>query len=268
MMTEDELPQIYLGEENPVPEEVEEYAGRGARERTRVKYDDGLTEEQWVMAVDNDEDTIEDAIARRNATIEKRRNNKEKKTKRANGLDATPDTSRESSEVPVSRKRIRGKTNGFKRKADEEVEEPAAKRKRGGVRKTADNLSTSGRNTLQKILDVVYNHLKDYEVQIPIPADESDDDDDEPLPPTRLIIEPFMKLVPKSQYPDYYMIIKQPISMDMIKKKINKEEYSNLREFRNDVGLLCNNARTYNEDGSVIFQDANDIEVSTRHNNA
>ncbi|KAL9631568.1 MAG: hypothetical protein Q9204_004178 [Flavoplaca sp. TL-2023a] len=262
LMAEDELPQIYLGEENPVPEEVEEYAGRGARERTRVKYDDGLTEEQWVMAVDNDEDTIEDAIARRNATIEKRRNNKEKKAKRANGLDATPDTSRESSEVPVSKKRIRGKTNGFKRKADEEVEEPAAKRKRGGVRKAADNLSTSERNTLQKILDVVYNHLKDYEVQIPIPADESDDDDDEPLPPTRLIIEPFMKLVPKSQYPDYYMIIKQPISMDMIKKKINKEEYSNLREFRNDVGLLCNNARTYNEDGSVIFQDANDIEAA------
>ncbi|KAL8922872.1 MAG: hypothetical protein Q9172_003378 [Xanthocarpia lactea] len=261
LMAEDELPQIYLGEENPVPEEVEEYAGRGARERTRVKYDDGLTEEQWVMAVDNDEDTIEDAIARRTATIEKRRNNKEKKAKRASGLDATSETSRESSEVPVSKKRNRGKANGFKRKADEEVEEPAAKRKRGGVRKAVDNLSNSERNTLQKILDKVYNYLKDYEVKIPPQPDESDESDDDD-PPTRLIIEPFMKLVPKNQYPDYYMIIKQPISMDMIKKKINKEEYSSLREFRNDIGLLCNNARTYNEDGSVIFQDANDIEAA------
>ncbi|KAL8734865.1 MAG: hypothetical protein Q9166_001217 [cf. Caloplaca sp. 2 TL-2023] len=259
LMAEDELPQIYLVEENPVPEEVEEYAGRGARERTRVKYDDGLTEEQWVMAVDNDEDTIEDAIARRNATIEKRRTNKEKKAKRASGLDISPETSRESSEAPVSKKRNRGKANGFKRKAEEEVEEPAAKRKRGG-RKTMDSLSNSERNTLQKILDKVYNHLKDLEVSIPPQEGESEDDDDDP--PTRLIIEPFMKLVPKSQYPDYYMIIKQPISMDIIKKKINKEEYSGLRDFRNDIRLLCNNARTYNEDGSIIFQDANDIEAA------
>ncbi|KAL8772646.1 MAG: hypothetical protein Q9209_002307 [Squamulea sp. 1 TL-2023] len=262
LMAEDELPQIYLSEENPVPEEVEEYAGRGARERTRVKYDDGLTEEQWVMAVDADDGAmaLEDAIAKKSATIEKRRTNKEKKAKRASGLDISPETSRESSEVPASKKRNRGKANGFKRKADEEVEEPAAKRKRGGVRKVVDNLTNSERNTLQTILDKVFNHLKDLEVPIPPQPDESDDDDDDP--PTRLIIEPFMKLVPKSQYPDYYMIIKQPISMDMIKKKINKEEYSNLREFRNDVELLCTNARTYNEDGSVIFQDANDIEAA------
>lgn len=263
LMGEDELPNIYLGEENPVPEEVEEYAGRGARERTRVKYDDGLTEEQWLMAVDNDEDTLEDAIARKNATIEKRRTNKEKKARRATGADITPETSRESSEVPVLKKRNRGKVNGSKRKAEEEMEEPAAKRKRGGgarSTKATDNLSTTDRNTLQKILDNVYQYLMDFEVEIPAQPGESSDDDDEP--PTRAIIDPFVKLVPKNQYPDYYMIIKQPISMDMIKKKISKEEYSSLREFRNDIRLLCNNARTYNEDTSIIFQDANDIETA------
>ena len=261
LMAEDELPTIYLGEENPEPEEVEEYAGRGARERTRVKYDDGLTEEQWLMAVDNDEDTIEDAVARKNATIEKRRNNKEKKVKRAAGMDISPESSRESSEVPVLKKRNRGKVNGSKRKAEEEVDEPASKRKRGGARpsKSADNLTTAERNVLQKILEDVYQHLMDVEVEVPPQPGESSDDDDDP--PTRGIIDPFIKLVPRNQYPDYYMIIKQPISMDMIKKKINKEEYSNLREFRNDIRLLCNNARTYNEDTSIIFQDANDIEV-------
>lgn len=264
LMAEDELPNIYLGEENPVPEEIEEYAGRGARERTRVKYDDGLTEEQWLMAVDNDEDTIEDAVARKNATIEKRRSNKEKKARRAAGLEITPESSRESSEVPVSKKRNRGKVNGSKRKAEEEMDEPAAKRKRGGARpsKAVDSLNATERNTLQKILDNVYQHLMDLEVEVPLQPGESSDDDDEPQ--TRGIIDPFIKLVPKNQYPDYYMIIKQPISMDMIKKKINKEEYSNLREFRNDIRLLCNNARTYNEDTSIIFQDANDIEVRAR----
>ena len=28
----------------------------------------------------------------------------------------------------------------------------------------------------------------------------------------------------------------------------------------NDIHLLCQNARTYNEDGSLLYQDANDIE--------
>jgi ATP-dependent helicase STH1/SNF2 len=32
---------------------------RGARERTRVKYDDGFTEEQWLNAIDDDEDSPE-----------------------------------------------------------------------------------------------------------------------------------------------------------------------------------------------------------------
>lgn len=266
LMGEDELPNIYLGEENPVPEEVEEYAGRGARERTRVKYDDGLTEEQWLMAVDNDEDTLEDAIARKNATIEKRRTNKEKKAKRVGGADISLETSRESSEVPVPKKRNRGKMNGSKRKAEEDMDEPVAKRKRGARPSRAmDSLTSSERNTLQKILDNVYQYLMDLEVDVPVqPGDSSDDEDG---PRTRGIIDPFIKLVPKSQYPDYYYIIKQPIAMDMIKKKINKEEYSSLREFRNDIRLLCNNARTYNEDTSSIFQDANDIEVCVHSNN-
>jgi ATP-dependent helicase STH1/SNF2 len=49
--------------------------------------------------------------------------------------------------------------------------------------------------------------------------------------------------------------------MDQIQKKIKKEEYPTLGAFMADVKLLCNNARTYNEDGSGLFQDANVIEV-------
>ena len=57
------------------------------------------------------------------------------------------------------------------------------------------------------------------------------------------------------------MIIQNPIAMEMIKKKINREDYQSVDEFRDDIHLMCQNARTYNEDGSVLFQDANDIEV-------
>lgn len=260
LMAENELPDIYLQEDNPVTEETEEVvAGRGTRERARVKYDDGLTEEQWLMAVDNEEDTYEDAIAKTKAKIDKRNANKEKRAKQASGMDSSPDPSRDSSEAPMPKKRNR-KVNGAKRKAEDEVDDgPASKRKRGGRQsKASEVLSPNERALLQKIINNVYQHLMDLEVELP--AEPSDDEDDDG-PPTRGIIDPFVKLVPKAQYPDYYIIITSPIAMDVIKKKINKEEYSSLKEFLDDIRLLCTNARTYNEDGSVLFQDANDIEV-------
>jgi ATP-dependent helicase STH1/SNF2 len=255
LMGEDELPDIYLADDNPVDQnEVEEYVGRGARERKVTRYDDGLTEEQWLMAVDADDDTIEDAIARKEAKIERRRQNREKRVRK--GPDSSPERSRESSETPQPKKRRKGPIP--KRKAEELVEDtPPAKRKKGRQsNRLADNLSGVERTALQKILNNVYQAL--IELQQEIPADSSDSEDE---PMMRSIIEPFLKPPPKSQYPDYYMIIHNPIAMDIIKKKINREEYPNLREFRDDIHLLCQNARTYNEDGSILFQDANDIEV-------
>ena len=43
---------------NPAAREIEEIVSRGPRERTRVKWDvwdDGLTEEQWLEAIGNDD---------------------------------------------------------------------------------------------------------------------------------------------------------------------------------------------------------------------
>ena len=122
--------------------------------------------------------------------------------------------------------------------------------------KAVETLSSAERTKLQKILNNVYQYLMDLEAEVP---GESSDDEDGPL--TRGIIDPFIKLVPKTQYPDYYVVITNPIAMENVQKKINRHEYQSLREFRDDIRLLCNNARTYNEDGSVLFQDANDIEV-------
>ncbi|OJD26351.1 hypothetical protein ACJ73_02266 [Blastomyces percursus] len=259
LMVEEELPDIYLAEDNPAPEEVEEYAGRGARERKVMKYDDGLTEEQWLMAVDADDDTIEDAIARNEAKMDRRRQNKEKRARKAQGLDSSPEPSRESSEAPQQPKKRR-KGPVPKRKAEDAIDETPVKRKKGRLSKAAmaaaDTLAPSERAILQNILNKVYQSLIELEQELP--ADSSDSEDG---PVTRSIIEPFMKPPPKSHYPDYYMIIQTPIAMDMIRKKINREEYRSVKEFREDIRLLCSNARTYNEDGSVLFQDANDIEA-------
>ena len=257
LLSDAELPEIYLTEGNPVIEEAEEIAGRGARQRTQVKYDDGLTEEQWLDAVDADDDTIENAVARKQARLAKRQANKEK---RAKG-EESPAPSRDSSEAPLPKKRGR-KPTMEKRKAEEAVldEGPPAKRKRGKQNKAlVDSLGSHERATLQKILNNVFKGLMALEA----PSDSEEDEDGEKLG-KRAIIGPFVKLPPRHIYADYYLIITNPISMDQIKKKIQKEDYSSLKEFREDVRTLCNNARTYNEDTSALFQDANAIEVSLK----
>jgi ATP-dependent helicase STH1/SNF2 len=268
LMGEDELPDIYLQEDNPVPEEVEEYQGRGARVRTVAKYDDGLSEEQWLMAVDADDDTIEDAVARKQARIEKRRTNKEKKFRKMQGIESSPEPSVDGDETPQPKRR--GRKPGPQKRKIEEVEEeplPASKRKRGGppgrksTNANGDSMSTSDRNLLQKALRSVFESLKALEVEESDDPDDSQPDDSDQDPPTRLIIHPFLVLPPKKDYPDYYHFIQSPISMAEIEAKIKKERYGSLAELRADVSLLARNARTYNEDGSLLFQDAGIIEV-------
>ena len=257
LMEEDELPDIYLQEDNPVTEEIEEIAGRGARERAHVRYDDHLTEEQFLMAVDDDEDTVEDAIARKAQKIDKRNQNKDKRARKATGAESDSDPSRESSIVPSGRKR---KSMSSKRKADDDIDdEPAPKKKRNATKpsKAVETLSSKERQLLQRIMLSNYKALQDLEEEV---ADEQPSDDEEG-PVTRGLIDPFEKPVPKAMFPDYYVLIKQPICLDQIKKKIDKEQYQSLRDYRDDIGLLCTNARTYNEDGSTLWVDANKIEV-------
>jgi ATP-dependent helicase STH1/SNF2 len=241
LLGESELPDIYMNEDVPVVEEVEEIKGRGARERTRVKYDDGLTEEQWLEAVDNDEDTIEAAIARKEAKQARR------KGKGGSVAGNSPVPSRESSEEPVPKKRGRKPKVPEKRKIDElsaNGDAAPPPRKRGRPAPVRETLSPDQREILQNILDKIHDDVIELK-------DDSD----------REIILPFLTRPDKHEYPDYYMYIKNVICIDDIKDKINRKVYQNLKQFRQDVGLLCANCRTYNEDGSLLYQDANQIEV-------
>ena len=251
LLGESELPDLYLNDDDvPVVDDTEENYGRGARERTRVKYDDGLTEEQWLEAVDDDEDTIEAAIARKDAKVARRAANKEKRMRSGESVE-TPPASRESSESPPPKKRGR-KPKAEKRKADEASldGDQAPPRKRGRIAKAPDGLPSEERAVLQKILNSVYEALIDLE-----------ETSDDPDVPDRGIIDLFLDLPDKTDYPDYYVIIQHPICMNMVKKKINRKEYQSLRQFRADIGLMCANCRTYNEDGSMLMLDANLIEV-------
>ncbi|KAJ5745304.1 hypothetical protein N7520_010486 [Penicillium odoratum] len=265
LMCEEELPDIYLQEDNPVTEEVEaEVYGRGARERKVTRYDDGLSEQQFLDAMEGLEEgrlTLEQVIEKNERRAAERAARKDKKHKKAQGADSSPEPEPsiidEDEEETPQRKQGRRRGPPPKRKAEEAIEEnPQPKRKRGRQPKVPETLSSADRATLTRIVSSTIQALKDMEQEIPAEGSESEDG-----PLLRAIIEPFMKIPPRSQYPDYYMIIKNPIAIENIERKLKRDDYQSLKEFRDDVHLLCQNARTYNEDGSVLFQDANDIEA-------
>lgn len=60
----------------------------------------------------------------------------------------------------------------------------------------------------------------------------------------------------KKDYPDYYLIIKNPIDLKTIKRRIKSDYYTTMDEFRDDMELLFSNAKTYNVENSQVYQDA------------
>ena len=223
-----EVPLPRFGHRRPIAKR-DDHHGHGARIRTVRRYDS-----------DSESDTIVEVPARRDAG-----------TRLAWDLESSPEPSRESSEEPQPKRRGR-KPGPQKRKAEE--------RKRGRQSKTNDMLSSSDRSTLQRALKTVYDALMGLEVEDSDDTEDSAPESDDG-PPTRLVIGPFAELPSKKDYPDYYLIITQPIAMAQIENKINKHQYQNLKELGQDVTLLATNARTYNEDGSLLYQDANAIQV-------
>eukprot|EP01117_Protostelium_nocturnum_P000340 TRINITY_DN103_c0_g4_i4.p1 TRINITY_DN103_c0_g4~~TRINITY_DN103_c0_g4_i4.p1 ORF type:complete len:1548 (-),score=441.14 TRINITY_DN103_c0_g4_i4:36-4301(-) len=74
----------------------------------------------------------------------------------------------------------------------------------------------------------------------------------------RILSLVFMKLVPRKEYPDYYKIIKKPMSFNKIQENIKK--YRNANTMKDDFLLVFSNAKTYNEVDSVIYNDANTLQ--------
>merc|ERR1711964_200256 len=277
LMAESELPEIYMSDGNPISDEPEEIKGRGARERTRVKYDDGLTEEQWLQAVDDDEDSPEAAAARKQARKERRENNRLKRAGELPGsIENSPAGSRDSTEEPEPEptpKKGRGRKPGKveKRKADDLDDEPPAKRRRGPTGRPSkggasnDSMTPKHRSTLQASLRKVYDAVMKITVVVQSESDESDEEgpSDENKGPY-VLVGPFVSLPSKKAFPDYYGIIKEPIALKTMEKKINKEEYSSLGDLLRDVRLMVSNAKTYNEEASAICIDAVKIQDEIR----
>jgi hypothetical protein len=83
----------------------------------------------------------------------------------------------------------------------------------------------------------------------------------------------FLTLPSKRELPDYYKVIRMPIALDTIEKKLERLEFPNLTSLESYFKRMVSNAKEYNERGSEIFDDAERIRKAlsnymTKHNPA
>lgn len=72
----------------------------------------------------------------------------------------------------------------------------------------------------------------------------------------RVISAEFQKLPSRKLYPDYYQLIKKPIALSGIQSNLNDGEYVTLDLMKEDLLQMCNNAKRYNQRGSILYSDA------------
>ncbi|KAL4069226.1 SNF2 family N-terminal domain-containing protein, partial [Scleroderma citrinum] len=252
----EELPECYQIDEPFEPKEMDDaLEGRGQRRRNVVNYNDGLSDEQWIMAVEDGEDLQE--------LVDRTRGKKERRL--ANRLikeSETPGRSTPASETGRKGRKGKGKAP--------EYETPAAsgKRKRGTKamsvtpsvneeedddrdskrRKTkAPELPPAIRDKMKKAFNEAYKAV--------LACEDVDG---------RKRCELFRELPDKKvcycDYPDYYQLIPHPIAISTLRKRMNANYYKSITHFREDWKLMFDNARTYNQEGSWVYVDAEEME--------
>ncbi|KAI1454643.1 hypothetical protein F4805DRAFT_438903 [Annulohypoxylon moriforme] len=79
-------------------------------------------------------------------------------------------------------------------------------------------------------------------------------------PNGELLIVPFERLPDKQATPDYFAAIKNPIAMDLIKRKAKRKKYQNVDQALRDLDLMFDNAKQYNEEDSQLYNDAVELQ--------
>lgn len=69
----------------------------------------------------------------------------------------------------------------------------------------------------------------------------------------------FQTLPDRRDFPDYYRVVKYPISLSEIENKMVSRKYDTSDEFFADLERMCDNAMIYNEDESEVWRDARQI---------
>lgn len=79
-----------------------------------------------------------------------------------------------------------------------------------------------------------------------------------------LKILPFERLPDKAAMPEYYQEIKNPIAMDLIKRKAKRKKYQSVDQALKDLELMFENAKSYNLEDSQVYKDAVDLQIQAR----
>uniref|UniRef100_A0A674H9I8 SWI/SNF related, matrix associated, actin dependent regulator of chromatin, subfamily a, member 4 n=1 Tax=Taeniopygia guttata TaxID=59729 RepID=A0A674H9I8_TAEGU len=231
LMEEDELPSWILKDDAEVErltceEEEEKMFGRGSRHRKEVDYSDSLTEKQWLKAIE--EGTLEE--------IEEEVRQKKSSRKRKREPEGPAGT------APGGRAR-------------DKDEESRKQKKRG--RPPAEKLSPNPPPLTRKMRKIVDAVIKYKDRCLEVPGGRP------PLTPFsprsssgRQLSEVFIQLPSRKELPEYYELIRKPVDFKKIKERIRNHKYRSLNDLEKDVMLLCQNAQTFNLEGSLIYEDS------------
>uniref|UniRef100_A0A8C8BB67 SWI/SNF related, matrix associated, actin dependent regulator of chromatin, subfamily a, member 4 n=1 Tax=Otus sunia TaxID=257818 RepID=A0A8C8BB67_9STRI len=239
LMEEDELPSWIIKDDAEVErltceEEEEKMFGRGSRHRKEVDYSDSLTEKQWLKVY-----MVQAA------------------SPRARGLATSFPLPRargaiEEGTLEEIEEEVRQKKSSRKRKRDTDVgsatpttstrsrdkDDDSKKQKKRG-RPPAEKLSPNPPNLTKKMKKIVDAVIK-YK-------DSSSG---------RQLSEVFIQLPSRKELPEYYELIRKPVDFKKIKERIRNHKYRSLNDLEKDVMLLCQNAQTFNLEGSLIYEDS------------
>ncbi|KAG8763856.1 hypothetical protein FRC11_011004 [Ceratobasidium sp. 423] len=246
MMTFQELPEVYQRDEPYEPPEAELKAtGRGARERKAVSYNDGLTDDQWILAMEEgeDPDDFDDAPPRRSRATSRREGasgsvtpapeERNKRGKKAKGKGRADD---------LSGKRKRGKAQSPEPSSDEEEDDTRTQQKRRRTQNPgagAPPVPQVMRDRMKAAFQACHQAVQALWID------------------GRQRCDLFKELPDKKMYPDYYDVIHRPIAMSHMRKRAASGYYKTVQHYRDDWRLMFNNARTYNQEGSWVYEDAN-----------
>ncbi|KAL6930175.1 hypothetical protein ACO0SA_001582 [Hanseniaspora valbyensis] len=274
LITKEELPAVFTEDvsshfNKPVVEEIE-----GSRVKKRVRYDDGLSERQWLRAIDNEED-LEELIAKK----EKRR----RTASQNNGIKYNEDDSsaEDSDEVLEEVEDDIDNDNEFEVDQEEKDDEPAVAaeeeeeyipKKRGRKRKIVvvekedevedQDLKSEPEKKVKRRgpppkPKATKGGIEGAIIQYLIPALRRVKD----INKTYKLADVFEVLPSKEDIPGYYKIIKNPISLEEITAKCLEESSSlTLDEVKEMFNRMFKNAKTFNEEDSWVHLDALTLE--------
>jgi chromatin structure-remodeling complex subunit RSC4 len=79
----------------------------------------------------------------------------------------------------------------------------------------------------------------------------------------RVLSEIFVLLPNRRQYPDYYQLTPNPISLEQIRDRLDTHAYTGLDRVKADLEQCFANAKAYNLPDSQIYKDARSLLVRT-----